>query len=229
VDGSSPSELPPYSGYAYETPASLACVYKLAHPIANCNPNQTTADSTGGSAAIAIVDAYDDPNATSDLAAFSQQFGLPAANFQVVYAQGAQPPTDPTGGWELEESLDIEYVHAMAPKAKIYLVEANSNYNSDLFPAVLVASNLIQCGSTQACPKGSNGKGQVSMSWGGPEDPSDPSGDAYFTTPNVEYFAASGDAAGTIYPCTSVNVICVGGTSIARSDYNGNYIAEIAW
>jgi kumamolisin len=229
MNGSNPSELPPFSGYAYETPASLACVYKLARSIPACNPNQTTADSTGGSGAIALVDAYDDPNAAADLAYFSEQFGLPAPNLTVVYAQGSQPPVDPTGGWELEEALDIEYAHAMAPKAKLYLVEANSDFNSDLFPAVQVASNLVLCGSTGPCPNNSKGKGEVSMSWGGEEFQQETSLDTFFTTPNVEYFAASGDSAGTIYPCTSVNVICVGGTSIARSEFTGNYIAEIAW
>jgi subtilase family serine protease len=229
MNGSTPSELPPYAGYAYETPASLACVYRLVRSAASCNPNETTTDSTGGSDAIAIVDAYDDPYAASDLAAFSEQFGLPQADFKVVYAPAKQPPVDPTGGWELEESLDIEYAHAMAPKARIYLVEAKSNDDSDLYAAVQVAGNLILCGTKKDCKPGSNGKGQVSMSWGGPEDPTDSSADGNFTTPNVEYFAASGDAAGTIYPCTSVNVICVGGTSIARNENNGNYIAEIAW
>ena len=55
-------------------------------------------------------------------------------------------PTDYTGGWEVEESLDIEWAHAMAPSANIYLVEACSNYDTDLQQAVLVANNLVQCG-----------------------------------------------------------------------------------
>lgn len=231
LNGASPSELPPFSGYGYETPASFACVYRLVRPISGCNPNQTTANSSGGSESIAIVDAYDDPNAAADLAYFSSQFGLPYSDskFKVVYAGGSAPPVDPTGGWELEEALDIEYAHAMAPNAKLYLVEADSNSDSDLFPAIQVASNLVLCGSTTTCPKGSKGKGQVSMSFDGAEFAQEASLDGFFTTPNVEYFAASGDAAGVGYPCASPNVICVGGTSTARSEFTGNLIAEIAW
>ena len=82
---------PPYSGYAYETPASLACVYGLVTAVAGCNPNSVTKVPTGGARMIAIVDAYDAPNAASDLAKFSTQFGLPPASFQVVYASGAKP------------------------------------------------------------------------------------------------------------------------------------------
>jgi kumamolisin len=229
--GFSPDELPPYGGYAYETPASLACIYGLTAHTKGCNPNSTLRNSTGGSQSIAIVDAYDDPNAAADLAFFSAQFGLPysSSKFKVVYAGGSQPPEDPTGGWEFEESLDIEYAHAMAPNATIYLVEANSNYNSDLFPAILVASNLVACGKTTTCPAGSKGKGEVSMSFSGSEFSQELGLDAFFTTPNVVYFAASGDSPGVGYPCTSPNVVCAGGTSDSRSLENGDLIAQIAW
>ena len=85
-----PDELPPYPGYAYETPASLACVYSLVTPVSGCNPNTVTKNVTGGSKAIAVVDAYDDPWAGPDLAYFSSQFGLPFSpeQFQVVYEDG---------------------------------------------------------------------------------------------------------------------------------------------
>ena len=90
---------PPFSGAAYETPASLGCVYGLVKAVKGCDPNTVTANPTGGAKMIAIVDAYNAPNAASDLAAFSTQFGLPAANFQVVYASGSKPAYD--AGWEL--------------------------------------------------------------------------------------------------------------------------------
>jgi subtilase family serine protease len=227
----SPAEAPPFSGYGYETPASLACLYRVVAPIPGCNPNSTTNTPHGGSQSIAIVDAFDDPNAAADLAAFSAQFGLPysSSKFQVVYAGGAEPPVDPTGGWEVEESLDIEYAHAMAPNATLYLVEANSNYNSDLYPAVLVASNLVRCGSTTTCPNNSKGRGEVSMSWGGEEFSEESELDPFFTTPGVVYLAAAGDDPGVIYPCASPNVVCAGGTSTARNENTGNLIQEIAW
>ncbi|MDD5273830.1 MAG: hypothetical protein PHU14_14075, partial [Methylovulum sp.] len=85
-----PLGSPPYSGYGYETPASLACIYKLVPAVSGCNPNKATTLVTGGSKAIALVDAYHYPNALSDLQAFSNQFGLPSPNLQVVYANGSQ-------------------------------------------------------------------------------------------------------------------------------------------
>ncbi len=126
---SDPEASPPYAGYNYETPASLACVYKLVpSPLPGCNPNSVTANPSGGARAIAIVDAYHYPTAMHDLQVFSAQFGLPAptsANFQVVYASGRQPPVN--AHWNVEAALDVEWAHAMAPNAKIYLVEAASN------------------------------------------------------------------------------------------------------
>jgi len=125
---------PPFSGYAYETPASLGCIYHLTKSSTGCNPNVATGNPTNGSKAIGIVDAYDYPTAMADLNAYSAQFGLPAvttSTFKVVYAggtngcNGSQPVNN--AGWEGEEALDIEMVHAMAPQAKVYLVEAQSN------------------------------------------------------------------------------------------------------
>jgi subtilase family serine protease len=145
---------PPFPGYLYQTPASLACIYGLQPAVSGCNPNVTSLNPTGGGRAVAIVDAFDDPNAYADLATYSGQFGLAAINpssFIVVYAppgrdkpgvcknNATQPPVDPTGGWEVEESLDIQMAHAMAPDATFYLVEAQSNYFTDLLCAVTVA------------------------------------------------------------------------------------------
>jgi kumamolisin len=132
---------PPYAGYSYETPASLGCVYILVSSVPGCNPNIVNANPTGGGHAIAIVDAYHYSTAMRDLQVFSAQFGLPlptSANFQVVYANGRQPPVN--ANWNVEEALDIEWAHAMAPNAKIYLVEAASSNFSDLLRAVSVAN-----------------------------------------------------------------------------------------
>ncbi len=213
-------------GGFFETPASLACVYKLVAEGPACNPSTLTAVAHGGSKAIAIVDAYDDPTATSDLAAYSTEFGLPVANFQVVYAApgsstttNTPPPQDSSGGWEFEESVDIEMAHAMAPHAKIYLVEANSSGSGDLFPAVTLASNLVAAA----------GGGEVNMSWGFGDFTGDNGYDGYFTTPTVVYFSSAGDSAGVNYPCVSVNVVCVGGTTISRNATTGNFEYESAW
>jgi subtilase family serine protease len=256
--GVKPEEAPPFPGYGYETPASLACVYGLvtepsgASP--NCNPNSTTANPTGGSKTIAIVDAYDDPAAPGDLAWFSLQFGVPLTltQFQVVWANTASSsclvtgvPIDPTGGWESEEALDVEWAHAMAPKATIYLVEACSETDSDLQQAVLVANNLVQCGQTEinsttgalgTCPAGSTGKGEVSMSWGGTEftgqnasDNCASLDDSCFTAANVVYVAAAGDEPGVAWPGTSPNVVSAGGLTNRRNPTTFNFIQQTGW
>lgn len=99
----SPRLGPPYSGYFFETPASLGCVYQLVSPIVSgCNPNSVTANPTGGSHAIAIVDAYHYATAAADLSTFSAQFGLQAPSLQVVYANGQQPPVN--ANWNTEEA-----------------------------------------------------------------------------------------------------------------------------
>lgn len=152
---------PPFTGYFFETPQSLQCVYGLTTVVRGCNPNAINlATLNTGAKAVAIVGAYDYTAAASDLAVFSSQFGLPApspSNFQVVYASGARPADGSGSGWDLEAALDIEWAHAMAPNAKIYLVEAASNFDNDLFQAVSVAAALVV----------KAGGGEVSMSWGG--------------------------------------------------------------
>lgn len=217
-NGVAPEQAPPYSGYYYlETPASLACVYKLVNQVSGCNPYATTAVPYGGSRAIAIVDAYDEPTAATDLADFSLQFGLPPATLQVVYASGKKPSSN--SGWALEEALDIEWAHAMAPNAKIYLVEAASSSFSSLFAAVTVASNLVAAA----------GGGEVSMSWGSSEFSSEGSYDTYFTKPNVVYVASAGNSAGVIYPSASPNVVSAGGTTLSRNPSSGNFQQELSW
>jgi kumamolisin len=217
----SPAQVgPPFAGYAYETPASFACIYQLVGREGQaCNPNVVTQNPTGGSRVVAIVDAYDDPSAASDLANFSAQFGLPPADFTVKYQSGTPPAVDPTGGWELEESTDIEWVHAMAPNAKIILVEANSDSLQDLFTAEIIAGHLVS----------EAGGGEVSNSWGGAEFSTETSFDFIFTAPGVVYLASTGDGPGTEYPSTSPNVVGVGGTSTNRSPYTGNLLYEGTW
>ena len=214
---------PPFSNYLYETPASLACIYNLIPPaVAGCNPNATKTGVTGGSKSIAIVDAYDYPGAQTDLATFSSQFGLPApsaANFKVVYATGARPQSAYRTGWDLEAALDLDMAHGLAPKAKLYLVEAASNSLGDLFLAVSRAASLVA----------GDGGGEVSMSWGAGEFSGETAYDGGMTTAKVVYFAASGDSPGAIYPCTSPNVVCVGGTGNSRNVVTGVFQGYVAW
>ena len=115
----------------------------------------------GSGQTIAIVDAYDDPAflnstdpnfANSDLAQFDLEAGIPdPPSFMKVNQQGQTSPlprTDPSGAgningnWEIEEALDIEYAHGIAPGANIILVEASSDSDSDLYAAIVTAAAL---------------------------------------------------------------------------------------
>lgn len=215
-----PSELPPFPGFLFETPASLACVYDLVRrPVRGCNPNVTTENPSGGAGAIALVEAFDNATAVSDLATFSTQFGLPAANLTVVFANGTRPGNDPTGGFEIESALDVEWAHAMAPNAKLFIVEAANNNLGNLLNASIVASNLVA----------SNGGGEVSMSFGSGEFTQETLFDSVFTTPNVVYFASAGDSPGAEWPSASPNVISAGGTTVSRNTTTGDFILEDTW
>lgn len=172
----------------------------------------------GAKQVIAIVDAYDDPNAEADLAAFSKQFDLPSCTtangcFRKIFASGRQPAAN--ASWSVEISLDIEWAHAIAPQASIILVEGNSNSLSDLVNGVDVAVR--------------NGASVVSMSWTSYEFSSEASFDDHFVSNTVTFLAASGDAGtGAAYPSSSPYVIGVGGTSLT-TDVHGNYQGETAW
>jgi subtilase family serine protease len=205
----------------YETPASLACVYGLVKVTTGCIPSKVTTVVNAGSKLVIIVDAYDDPTATNDLTAYSKQFGLPAitsSNFEVVYASGKKPSQDSSGGWELEESLDIEMAHALAPNAKVILMEAASANTTDLLAADTAAAALAVAA----------GGGEVSNSWGGGESANEESYESTFTGTNVVFVASTGDSAGTIFPSVLQNVVGAGGTSINRNS-SGSFESQTSW
>jgi len=166
-----------------------------------------------------VVVAFHAPTALTDLRTFSTQFGLKAPNLTVVFASGVKPVQDPSGGWELEAALDLEWAHAMAPDARLFLVEARSNSLSDLLTAERVAGNLVA----------SAGGGEVTNSWGSDEFAGETSFDSVFTTAGVVYFASSGDQPGVQYPAASPNVVAAGGTTTARNPFTANFLSERPW
>jgi subtilase family serine protease len=176
------------------------------------------AKTCGSGQTIAIVDAFDDPNIESDLGVFTSTFSLPACTtangcFTKATPQGA-PRTD--RGWALEISLDVEWAHAIAPGAKILLVEAVTNSFANLFGAIDYAVKQP-------------GVHQVSMSWGGSEFSSEASDDSHFTVSGVTFTASSGDSGnGIIYPSASPNVVSVGGTTLNFNRF-GTFVSETAW
>jgi kumamolisin len=197
-----------------ENPLSLACIYKLVKQTKGC-PKTSNVLPTGGTKAIALVDAYDNPDAVSDLKTFAAAYGYPAANFKVVKV--GNPAAN--SGWALEESLDIEYAFGQAPGAQIYLVEANSNSFGDLLAAEDKATALVEAA----------GGGEVSNSWCGGDFSGEKAYDKHFKGKNVVYFASAGDSGGQVcYPSASPYVISAGGTTINRNS-NGLFVDESAW
>ena len=191
-------------------PASLQSAYNL--------PSSTA----GSGQTVAIVDAFNDPNAASDLAAYRSAWGLPACGsgcFSVVNENGQASPLPAsagTSGWDVEESLDIDMVSATCPLCHIILVEASSASNQDLGTAVNSAVAL--------------GAKYVSNSYGGSESSSDPSFDSeFYNHPGVAVTASAGDAGfGVSYPAASPDVVAVGGTSLSTAS-NSRGWTESVW
>jgi len=217
VDSDQPAPQPPPGS---ETPGSVACVYKLVAGPTGCPIATSTNVPTGGVGAIAIVDAGYYPTAQSDLDAFDSYFGIPATTITQVWPGPIRPPS--YGDWEVEEALDIEWAHAMAPHAKLFLVVSalcqDPTCTTDpTWAAVQLAGTLVA----------QNGGGVVSMSFGDSEIPQELTLDQYFTHPGVVYFAAAGDSGLGVsgYPAASPNVVSVGGTYFNR-DSNGDFTYE---
>jgi subtilase family serine protease len=204
VDEASSPVGPPSTAY---TPSQVRHAYGF---------DQVT--NQGSGQVIGIVDAYDDPNIETDLGVFSRQFGLPVCTssngcFRKVYGNGRKPVTN--ANWGIEIALDVEWAHAIAPQAKIVLVEATTNSLADLLAGVDAAVN--------------NGASVVSMSWTAGEFSGELRLDNHFVTTGVTFLAASGDTGtGVVYPAASPYVVGVGGTSL-HLDANGNYQDETAW
>ncbi len=191
----------------------------------------------GAGQTIAIIDAFNDPDIISDANTFSAQFGLQQFNgagdptLKVLNENGGTslPSNSTPGGWDIEESLDVEYAHAIAPDANIILFEASTDATSDLFTAAATAADTT-------------GVSVVSMSFGTPQlfDFYAPGGDpelgedSTFTTPTghqgVTFLASTGDdgAPNVGYAALSPNIVAVGGTTLTIGS-DGTYLGESAW
>jgi hypothetical protein len=169
---------------------------------------------------VAIVDAYDDPNAESDLAVYRTRYGIPACTtangcFKKVNQTGASKYPAAEAGWAVEISLDLDMASAACPNCHILLVEASSNTNGDLDTAENEAATL--------------GATEISNSWGGAEFSGETSEDSAFNHPGVAVTAAAGDSGyGAEYPATSPDVIAVGGTALTTAS-NARGWSEAAW
>jgi Subtilase family len=194
---------------------------------------------------IALVDAYDDPNAEADLEVYDHEFSLPSCTeingcFKKVNQEGetGHPPVasserekEEADGWALETSLDIEMAHAVCQNCHVVLVEADSGENASLEAAENTAAEKI-------------GATEISNSWGGEEPPTD---SAAFDHPGVVITVAAGDdgylnwnaseeeveggvkIGGVNYPASSPHVVAVGGTSLTLSSPAEARSSETVW
>ncbi|MBR7837659.1 S53 family peptidase [Actinospica durhamensis] len=195
------------SGYG---PSSIQSAYAL--------PSSTA----GSGETVAIVDAYNDPNAAADLAVYRSEFGLSAC----TVASGCLKIVSQTGsttslpaknaGWATEESLDLDMVSATCPNCKIILVEATTSSNANLGKAVNEAASL--------------GANAISNSYGGSESSTDTTYDtSYYDHPGIAITASSGDSGyGAQYPAASPYVTAVGGTSLSTASNTRGW-TETAW
>jgi hypothetical protein len=189
------------SGYS---PAQIRTAYNL--------PSRGGAGTT-----IAIIIAYDTPSIVEDLTIFSNQFSLPLPNDGNFELHKMANNIAVDRNWSIEACLDVEWSHAIAPDAKILLVEAVSNNRNDMLAAVDYARSRPDVVA-------------ISISWGGDE----PSTPAYYDSRltskyGAAFFSASGDnGSGLVWPASSAKVVAVGGTTLnLRSD--GRIISEVGW
>lgn len=231
----------------------------------NSIPNFGTATADGTGQTIALVDAGNEPTILSDLDGFDQAMNLssnssptiyqqygPASSFVNVFNQSGTnitaniadsgsdgvPAEDPTGHWEGEETLDVEWAHAIAPGAKIDIIEVNDDANW--------ATNLLVGDQLAASLPGVS---SISNSWGLTEWSGETGYDSStFVTPSghtgVTFLTASNDNGANVYPsppnspapsagndgyypATSPNVVAVGGTVLTLN--NDAYGSETGW
>src|SRR5262249_5483144 len=160
------------------------------------------------------------PTIANDLHQFDLRFGLPDPVFTKVNQSGGSAMPAADHGWASEIALDVEWAHAIAPKANILLVEANDPSDTNLFAAVRYAASRPAVVA-------------VSMSFGGSEFSGESTFDSSFRTPaghaGVTFLASSGDSgAPASYPSASPNVVSVGGTTL-QVDAAGNNLGESGW
>lgn len=185
------------------TPADLQSAYKL--------PGTPGGAFAWNGQTVAVVDAYDDPNALSDLTMYRRQFGLPLCSdgtasciLTKVNGNGSGKLPAASVSWSQEISLDLDMVSATCPSCKILLVEA----------ATSSMANLAQAEDTAAAL----GATQISNSYGGREFSTEVNQDVHFNHPGIAITVSSGDSGyGVQYPAASPYVTAVGGTSLTKS------------
>ncbi len=206
-----PTPTPPIGGcvsHGGYTPCDLQSAYSL--PSATAGSGQT----------VAIVDAFDDPNAESDLGVYRSNNGLSACTtangcFRKVDQNGGTQYPAGNVGWAQEISLDVDMVSAICPNCHILLVEANDNSFANLAAAVDEAATL--------------GANAISNSYGASESSQALGFASHYNHPGSAVTASSGDSGfGVQFPADLQYVTAVGGTSLTHAS-NSRGWSETAW
>ena len=188
-----------HSTYAGLSASDLEKAYRL--------PSSTK----GKGEIVAVIEAYDNPDAATDFAAYRSGMGLPAGKLEKYNQEGSQsnyPAGSP--GWGVEIDLDIEMISASCPLCKVYLVEANSSQWIDIETAVAEA---VKLGATIVSNSYSGSGGSCS----------------YYDMKGVEYVASAGDDGYGVYePAACDSVVSVGGTELTACDNKRGY-CESPW
>jgi subtilase family serine protease len=175
--------------------------------------------SSGGQGTIALIEAYDSPTIENDLAVFDDTYGVASCTTHngCLEKHSMAGLMGTNSSWALETALDVEWAHAIAPQAKILIVEAKTQSGTNLLSAVDYAASRKDVVA-------------ISMSWGGAEFSEETSLDSHFVSKyGAAFFASSGDhGTGANWPAASPNVVGVGGTSLELFK-NGALISESAW
>jgi hypothetical protein len=203
--------LPP--GYG---PSDLRSAYGLS-----------AASLTGGvGQTVAVVTAYDDQTAETDMGTYRSEYSIPACTTadgcfsKVNQTGGTVLPAEGPAGWPMATAQALDMISAVCPGCHILLVEADSTAITDLGAAENEAVTL--------------GAKFLTNTWYTPEatyGTSEPSYDAqYFNHPGVAITAPDGNGQGygTYYPAASPEVIAVGGTVLVPAG-NARGWAETAW
>ncbi len=224
---------------AVYTPAQIRAAYGLPDlPAVGAAISATVAATLGRGQTIYVIDAHHDASALADLNGFSTRFGLPTCTavpiattatlplaaapanctLSVVYATSAKTMTTtaPTydASWAPESKIDIQWAHAIAPLARIVLIETPDSMTNNLLGGIGLANRM--------------GAGAVSMSFGLNDPGWAANEDSVFTTTGMTYLAATGDTGGVVqWPAVSPNVLAVGGTGMNWSGSGTRY--EQAW
>jgi len=232
------------NNYSLFTPATIRAAYGLpALPTSYNNLTPAQAAALGAGQTIYVVDAFHYPNAERDLAAFSAKFGLPSCKTVAVSPTTPLPlsrasntectlsvvpvTADAKGtpmvdsklaaynsAWAQEAALDVQWAHAIAPLARIVLLESRNNGIVEMSQAVSMAARM--------------GPGAVSMSFAANEGSWTSSYDTPFRAPGLSYLAATGDwGAKAMWPSVSATVLAIGGTTLGYSGTGSR--TETAW